>query len=498
MSYEDEFAAMEAQLIAEETGVAPPVEKKKKKEKAEREILSVKGGEIYSISSFTNVNVNLGHGVNSFNGIGLSTYAGMLGHTGEFLIKVDGVSGSIFSARVVNKDPDEKCHCSHMLIFRDDQPAGIFTREEKDDEFHDVLSTALDLIKETKRIEKADLAKKKAEAIEKEAAIQKALEANKGSNRDKWACLLDDIYGEELWDITSTNELIIHFPEVEITNDHGIKHIMRDLYVSWQLTDKYAPSGNLCGYRATKTLAEYETAYNHSHLGVGNERGWNATFCLGHGDFGNLINGLNADRSLNWDQIQKALVMIHLYVGWESISGGPYINMTSIKRSTSTSANPRMQIGTTTMKRVYDQWISKIEGETQVAKIQVNDGIKLFKANTTEVNSGLVDAVMHVLGSDYLDVLSPDGKHTPLYVAQHSTSSSDKSYIERYSAHMVNNGPNKTFRGSRIIPKIYVPGGTITEEEVKEYTKVPMLSITKFVIDKFENDLNMHAINKTK
>ena len=487
MSYEEEFARMEAQLDAEENGVAPVAVPVAVPEELVK--LDTSRNQYFMIDDVSNIKVNLTHGVNSLGGcpLGIRSIKELVESPGGLILKCQDQDSNVFSAYVINQNPTLDRYAKFTVVFFRDQPKGVFIPLSGYDLTYSDASDAINSFKlEESRI--------KAEAIEKLRAEQrkKKEEAFKGA-RDKWTALLNPIIGEEFWEINSRNELVMLFPEIEMSNGTDNTHIIRDLYVTWPLTSNLAPSGNLCGFRGLKTIKEHESGYNHSHLSTGSNRGWSNTFCLGSGRFGSLINGLNADRDLDWDLIQEALLMISLYVSWESIDGGPYMRYSTVKRHSSTGSNRRSLITEQTLKIIYNQWMGSMNRQ-QIAKIVERDGIKLFTADVEQVNTGLVDAVTNVLSSDYIDVVSADGKHTPLYVAVASTNDRDTRLIRDYNIEL-SDIPVKEFKGKTVVPKIWVPSSDIDESNIEDYKKVPMKIITKYVIDKFENDLNMHVIN---
>lgn len=152
-----------------------------------------------------------------------------------------------------------------------------------------------------------------------------------------------EVYGDNRI-IEFRNDVIVHFPEIEITNSNKKSHIIRDLYVkvhiSTNVDDDYEDEDDLeglhivtiglDGMRTTYTLPEADKNYNHSHLSCGGFCQW-STFCLGKSDFTILIANLSLDPVE--EQWQMFFLALDKYVRWESIEGGPYARLEEIGNS---------------------------------------------------------------------------------------------------------------------------------------------------------------------
>lgn len=151
-----------------------------------------------------------------------------------------------------------------------------------------------------------------------------------------------DIFGEERVDVVAGNgngdgfDVIIHFPEIGITNSEGAGHVIRDLYVKLSVTPKLDKLGSKTDYKAfiefsgrrrTFTLKEWESGYIHSHLHSGHW-GWSG-FCTGHSAFRSLLE--ETMLSVTEEAWTTLLLSIPNYVKWESIEGGPYTLIKNIQ-----------------------------------------------------------------------------------------------------------------------------------------------------------------------
>lgn len=158
-------------------------------------------------------------------------------------------------------------------------------------------------------------------------------------HKDWVRSIATDIFGENRIILAERNnnsfDLVIHFPEIEITNTVEQKHKIEDLYfrISVLVNRQYFNVAghnklqiSLSGFRTTYTLKEIEYNYAHSHLHGG--VGWQ-DFCLGSSPIQILLTNLrNSPTEDNWNLF---LLSIPNYLSWESLEGGPYYKMGEIK-----------------------------------------------------------------------------------------------------------------------------------------------------------------------
>lgn len=132
--------------------------------------------------------------------------------------------------------------------------------------------------------------------------------------------------------ILDKNIVIIHYPEIKITNTARSKHTIRDMYISIGLSTSSDKDKKIAiafnGIRSTFTLEEAESRYMHSHISTGSFLTW-SPFCMGTTPFKMMLMNLEFDPTVdNWELF---LLSIQKFLEWESKEGTPYINMTSIK-----------------------------------------------------------------------------------------------------------------------------------------------------------------------
>jgi len=153
-----------------------------------------------------------------------------------------------------------------------------------------------------------------------------------------------------VWDVVFCP--ILHFREFTITNTAGHTHVIRDLYVSIDITFDFVTKKfklqNICGTRMTVTPEEFNSGYLQSHLVSSYARNyfnrfptdtsdnftiWK-TFCLGTGEILDLLSELA--NNFDCDIFQLLLFHIQTMVKWESTEGTPFIEMSKVTNNTGT------------------------------------------------------------------------------------------------------------------------------------------------------------------
>lgn len=170
-----------------------------------------------------------------------------------------------------------------------------------------------------------------------------------------------DIFGDK-WDIefdiiklgkrrvVLIKNIIVHFPELTITNTKGNSHNIKDLFMLLPLyindSRNFIKIFDLYGFRTTFTYEEIASRYSHSHLS-GNPYDCKqllfepnifpikAHYCTGSGVINMTLGDVNSAEKFNEDTFSMLLVQMITMVSWESLEGTPYqyINEISLKVS---------------------------------------------------------------------------------------------------------------------------------------------------------------------
>ncbi len=120
-------------------------------------------------------------------------------------------------------------------------------------------------------------------------------------------------------------EVVIYYPNIEISNRDYLKHKIEDLYVK-VVFPIYNPMQlvELKGMRATITKNEFDKRYSHSHLPRGGYQDF-SKFCLGSSE----MRGYFQKEFITKDKtkIYQFLFTLENYLEYESIEGTPHIRM---------------------------------------------------------------------------------------------------------------------------------------------------------------------------
>lgn len=139
-------------------------------------------------------------------------------------------------------------------------------------------------------------------------------------------------------------QIVVHFPEVTITNENNKSIIIQDLYAKVCIN----ALGNLCSVplfnRATYPYVQLVRGYMHSHInGIATDE-YFISSCLGSGPINRTINSLR----LECEEGLWKLYCIELekYVHVESLHGGPYHRLENVTGSNTTKVSSEIKMYT--------------------------------------------------------------------------------------------------------------------------------------------------------
>lgn len=197
--------------------------------------------------------------------------------------------------------------------------------------------------------------------------------------------------------------LVVHFPDITITNTNEASHQIKDLFVGFTL-DRTCRVKYMNGRRATFSRAEFLSNYGHSHLSGTSHNSW-GRFCVGHGPIGQAITLLAHE---DFDPIEFRLLCYHLkmYVKHESIEGVPYYNMEDI--ATSSPLRSINDVDSSTRNHHFTAFYRRLIQETDPESLQrmikysvKEDHIKVDP--TPDLEMALGNAVNSVLEDGGID-----------------------------------------------------------------------------------------------
>ena len=160
---------------------------------------------------------------------------------------------------------------------------------------------------------------------------------------------LAKIYSEERYQL-SEHGLILHYPEITISNENGVTRPIYDLFVKLifsfnEHNNIKSFNSSLYGNRTTFTPRDIYHYYKHSHLPeiyyeeeATDEEGELIEPCVDLGDWQNFCLGSDSlaatlsalQIKFEEDKFQILLNLINDFVEWESLEGGPYMLINDI------------------------------------------------------------------------------------------------------------------------------------------------------------------------
>jgi hypothetical protein len=203
----------------------------------------------------------------------------------------------------------------------------------------------------------------------KETCTQKEVKQDIDSFIEDFSNIVTGFYGKELSEINVDKlsngiTVIIKYPEIQVTNEFDDSHIIKDLFLSllFRYGFETSPTGesyisyrfiSLSGRRSTFTVPELLSGYVFSHISSYNNLNW-SSFCLGDAspislELIKLRVPTRYDSQLFFT-LSSLFFLLDSYVRWESIEGGPYINMRNIEVNAENSIGSAID---TTIRRDY-------------------------------------------------------------------------------------------------------------------------------------------------
>lgn len=131
-------------------------------------------------------------------------------------------------------------------------------------------------------------------------------------------------------------DIVIHYPLINITNSKGLKHLIRDMYVSLDFGGI-----SVKGFKAKRmsaTRKEISSKYQHSHLPGRHylfDRKADSDsplrfrrFCLGQSEINQVLTILSGN--FKPEIFKLFLFQLQEYLNWESLEGGPHHHISNI------------------------------------------------------------------------------------------------------------------------------------------------------------------------
>jgi hypothetical protein len=134
--------------------------------------------------------------------------------------------------------------------------------------------------------------------------------------------------------------LLIHYDEIRIFNHVDDDHLIKDLIVGLGIVADNSSGlfgiNSIMGTKMHSTYREVMAGYMHSHLPVRNaipDKRFLSNFCLGDADIADLQVEINSREVFEPEQFELFLHTLNSYLEYESLEGGPYITLETLKET---------------------------------------------------------------------------------------------------------------------------------------------------------------------
>jgi hypothetical protein len=194
------------------------------------------------------------------------------------------------------------------------------------------------------------------------------------------------LYGEERFQLKTINnntlQLIIHYPEITITNSFGLTRKLMDIFIKYEFTTQsgYAKLYNIEYLRTTFTSEEVFYRYSFSHVSCFPGYTFTSAFCFGETEFSKQITKLRQIVS-DENSLYQLFLGFDKYLQWESIEGRPYKYLKDVKSVRYNSFHPNESQNNTMYEHVInniDNFKYRIGQDTGEFHINIDDKNNLY------------------------------------------------------------------------------------------------------------------------
>jgi len=322
------------------------------------------------------------------------------------------------------------------------------------------------------------------------------------SDEEKIKEKLYQIFGEKYVDIKEDGGCIIHFPKITITNSKNDEHTITDLYI--QLGWRYDSNRNvsifyntLKGIRLSFSPVEIYKGYIHSHLPTldieeeeeeQNVRISFTDFCLGSDGISVVLASLNLQFTI--DNFIILLNFINDFIRWESLEGGPYIEMTEVQDAINEYTSVDMTSYISVDKQeVAEHFITTVP-EYFIKKLY----FVLNLDSVTILNSlELLEEWEKIYSEDpyYSLIVNPAIKYNNTYYVENEDYSEILNYAEN-----INLTGSFFFKGKNRFPKINFTGSN-NNIKIEKGVRVVHPALFRIIIEIIGNRLHIYLTDKT-
>lgn len=275
-------------------------------------------------------------------------------------------------------------------------------------------------------------------------------------------------------------QVIIHFPEIVISNSRRLKHTIRDLYIIINMGANLQFCSRFNGFRAKKSYAEYLTGYGHSHMNSGGAPAGAQQFCLGETEFARLVDGF---RNAKWDRVRFEMFAIQLqdYLSWESLEGGPYCRIENIRLDPDSSRNRFQPPNNNHLRMYYNEFLKKYpDVDIQIEDNGYNLLIKVPKTREFWNKVTAITSTPHQRPYDEVKACTYDENQDESHLWQR---------INQENRTLISRNYGLKFKGVDLKTQLEVPN---KPEEKEEVIKMAHESVMEHIAAELEKKLNEH------
>lgn len=202
----------------------------------------------------------------------------------------------------------------------------------------------------------------------------------------------------------------IRYPEIEISNSNGVSRIIKELIcVLHYCFSNDEGVGYLAKPRAIRyqqNQDEWFSGYLHSHISRDSRRTNLSnitradTFCLGHSELSEMLMVMKTEHEP--EILPLFFNVLDGFVQWESLEGGPYIEMKNIIEPSFQKPIPGLT--NTGLNRITQEIMESINDHIKELKVDFTFSEGRFKIiNNKKYNDFIRDVIMNFCGSSARD-----------------------------------------------------------------------------------------------
>lgn len=234
---------------------------------------------------------------------------------------------------------------------------------------------------------------------------------------ERFVSWLDKIASQHVdsdhYEITQSSSeifLVIHYPELTITNSIELSHTMRDIYLKYHFNHEPNYGFNLNRISLARTTfedRELPMSYVFSHHNSGSLGEYGSSFCYGSTDMGTFVQRNTGSYIHPINFLDRLLILFKDYLQWESIEGVPYKYIDSLGNSGSNYTNKFL--GLSDARIFKDKYILLINSLSNIKysySLSTYYSIKLDSDTVNEID----DILTSIIDDDKLKAIRIDGR----------------------------------------------------------------------------------------